>query len=36
MTDGEHETNSTVSKAPAYIRAIELHREHPVVKHWFH
>ncbi|MGZ3302887.1 MAG: hypothetical protein ACXWO3_18115 [Isosphaeraceae bacterium] len=36
MTDGEHETNSTVDEAPAYIRAIELHREHPVVKHWFH
>jgi hypothetical protein len=36
MTDGEHETNSTGDAAPAYLRAIELHREHPVVKHWFH
>jgi hypothetical protein len=36
MTDGEHEPNLTVDEASAYIRAIELHREHPVVKHWFH
>jgi len=36
MTDGEYETNSLVDEAPDYVRAIELHREHPVVKHWFH
>ncbi len=36
MIDGEYETNSIVDEAPGYVRAIELHREHPVVKHWFH
>jgi hypothetical protein len=35
MTDGDHEPNPTVDEASAYIRAIELHREHAVVKHWF-
>lgn len=36
MTDGDHELNSTVDEAPAYLRAIALDSEHPVVKHWFH
>ncbi len=36
MIDGERGTNSIVDEAPEYARAIELHREHPVVKQWFH
>jgi hypothetical protein len=36
MTDGEHESSSTADELPEYMRAIELHREHPVVKQWFH
>jgi len=36
MTDRGSETDSIVDEAPGYMRAIELHREHPVVKRWFH
>ncbi len=35
MANGEHEGNSTSDEAPAYLRTIQLHREHPVVKKWF-
>ena len=35
MTDMDQETNWTEDEASAYLR-IELHREHPVVKRWFH
>ena len=36
MTDGQHERDATTDEAAEYLHAIELHREHPVVKQWFH